>query len=88
MNRLNLDRFFSHGASGDGLLELHELIDQEHVRQQCAQVDGGVQVVDRLGAQPGLSEHQFDGRQGVGDVPREHLQKRPVATGRSRTFSK
>src|SRR6185369_2695397 len=47
------------GFLGD-LVGLNDLVDQKQVREQGAKMDGSVQIVDQLGTDDGLREHDFD----------------------------
>src|SRR5436190_10143888 len=46
-------------------VQLEHFVDQEQIRQQRAKVDGRIQVVDDLGSDGRLREHEPDGGAGV-----------------------
>jgi hypothetical protein len=62
-------------------LELENLVDQEKVREQRAEMNRGVQVVDQLGTDRGLGQNQPNGGERVVGIAIEDRQKRLVLPG-------
>src|SRR2546430_654841 len=59
-------------------VKLERFVDQEEIRQQRAQVDRGVEVVDELRSDRRLREHEPDGRAGVPGVALDHVGERAI----------
>src|SRR5262245_5632873 len=52
---------------------LEDFVNQEQIGEQCTEVDRGIQIVDELGADRGLCEHQSNGRDGVARIAIDHV---------------
>ena len=70
------NRFRKSGASVP--VKLERFVDQEQIRQQRAQVDRCIQVVDELRSDGRLREHEPDGRAGVPRVALDDFDKRAI----------
>jgi len=65
----------------------HYFAEQEQVSQQRAEVDGGIQIVNQLGTDRRLSEHDVDRRQGVLGIAIEDSKEPLIGLKRLDAFS-
>src|SRR5215469_18840353 len=56
----------------DFLTGSQDLSHEEEIGQQCPQMARRVQIVDQLGAESRLREHQLNGRQGISHIAVQH----------------
>ena len=64
-----------------GVLLPYDLPDQKHVREQRAQMNGGIQVVDELRTDDRLGENQLNGGERVAGVAVQNRKERAVFLG-------
>ena len=50
-------------------------VEQEKVRQQGSQMDGGIEVIDELRSDGGLGQHEADRRSRLGSILPDDIQK-------------
>ena len=62
-------------------LRLQDFVDEEQVREECAEMDRGVQIIDQLRAKGGLGKNKVDGSERVTSVSFQHGEKCVVVLG-------